>query len=238
MESLAYSRNLENLTSLDLGGNDVGDDGAAVLAAFPALQGLESLNLWNASGYYSLAIRARGAMALAQSGMLSQLRYLNLNDHQIGDRGLREFALSEDLKGLRHLELQRNDIGGIGDAGLEALALSQSLTNLRYLDLSGNEIGVGGGRALAMWHGLEKCRFLGLQGCSIGDTGVRALAESLHIAGVREMNLGRNRIGDRGGQALLESPYLPRAVKIDLNGNLISPELRDALAERYRIDFD
>src|SRR5205823_11357767 len=136
MESLAYSRNLENLTSLDLGGNDVGDDGAAVLSAFPALHGLESLMLWNASGYYSLAMHARGALALAQSGMLGRLRRLNLNDHQIGDGGLRELASSEELSGLTHLEVQRNAIGEIGDAGIEALALSPPLTRLRHLDLS------------------------------------------------------------------------------------------------------
>jgi uncharacterized protein (TIGR02996 family) len=238
IDALAASRSLENLTSLDLGGNDIGDDGAASLSAFPALHGLESLNLWNASGYYSLAMHARGAMALAQSGLLGLLRRLNLNDHQIGDAGLRELASSGELTELTHLELQRNSIGSIGDAGIEALALSTSLTRLRYLDLSGNEIGIGGGRALAIWRGLEQVRFLGLEGCAIGDAGIRALARSVHVGGLRELKLDRNRIGDRGAETLLESPYLTPSLRIDLTGNLISPELREALADRYRIDFD
>ena len=238
IESLADSRNFENLTSLDLGGNDIGDQGAAALSAFAGLHGLESLSLWNSSGYYSLAMHEVGAMVLARSRTLSQLRRLDLNDHQIGDTGLRELAQAEDLSRLTHLELQRNGIGGIGDFGMQAIALSPYLTQIRHLDLTGNEIGIGGGRALAIWEGLEQVRCLGLEGCSLGDAGVQALARSVHVEGLRTLKLGRNRLTDRGAQALLESPYLSASLKLDLNGNLISPELRDALAGRYRIDYD
>ncbi len=237
IETLADSRSLENLLSLDLGGNQIGDDGAAALTAFPGLLSLESLRLWYAGGHYSGMIHTRGAMALAQSGMLNRLKLLDLNAQQIGDGGLRELASSEELSQLTHLELKDNGIGEIGDAGIEALALSPPLTNLRYLELSGNAIGVGGGRALAIWRGLARIRFLGLEECSLGDSGVRALAESVHAEGLRELKLGRNCLTERGARALLESPYLSPSLKLDLSGNGISLDMRDALADRFRITF-
>ena len=85
------------IQELDLGHNDLGDDGARILARSSHLAGLHVLNLANCD------IEDEGARALAQSPHLHQLVSLDLGNNPIGDPGFREFLPFSNLPSLRHL---------------------------------------------------------------------------------------------------------------------------------------
>ena len=122
---------LVNLISLDLAGNNIGDDGARALAGLVKLTSLDlAIN----------EIGDDGARALAG---LVKLTSLDLAINEIGDDGARALA---GLVKLTSLDLPLNEIG---DDGARALA---GLVNLTSLNLSGNAIGDDGG-AVAHGHG-------------------------------------------------------------------------------------
>ncbi|MFM1798724.1 MAG: hypothetical protein RLZZ117_1002, partial [Cyanobacteriota bacterium] len=112
-------RPLTQLTSLNLAGNEIGDEGAASLAA---LAQLTSLNLWDNG------IGDEGAASLAA---LTQLTSLDLAANGVGDEGAASLAA---LTQLTFLDLGWN---GIGDNGAASLA---ALTQLSLLDLSHNPV--------------------------------------------------------------------------------------------------
>jgi hypothetical protein len=138
--ALAASPHLQNLITLDLAHNTIGEAGAAALAASPHLSNLSHLNLPNNQ------IGPAGAAALAASPHLQNLSALNLYSNTIRDAGVASLAASPYLRGLISLNLGHNKIGPKGAA---ALAASTNLTNLAALDLSHNKIGDAGAAALA-----------------------------------------------------------------------------------------
>jgi small GTP-binding protein len=190
---------LTQLTSLDLGGNQIGDKGAAALAA---LTQLTTLDLWNnqigAEGASSLAaltqltsldlwnnqIGAEGAAALAA---LTQLTTLDLRNNQIGDEGASSLAA---LTQLTSLILGFNQIGAEGAAALAAL------TQLTSLDLRHNQIGAEGAASLAA---LIQLTYLDLGFNQIGDKGAASLAVLIQLT---TLDLGGNQIGDKGASSL------------------------------------
>ena len=130
---------LDKLTSLNLAGNQIGDDGARHLAG---LGQLTSLDLRGNS------IGDDGARHLAGLG---QLTSLDLWDNQIGDDGARHLA---GLGRLTSLDLWNNKIG---DDGARHLA---GLGRLTSLDLSGNRI-----EDLSPLLSLPRLAKLNLSGC-------------------------------------------------------------------------
>mmetsp|Transcript_9622 Transcript_9622/g.28154 ORF Transcript_9622/g.28154 Transcript_9622/m.28154 type:complete len:501 (-) Transcript_9622:46-1548(-) len=188
------------LTTLDLQGNDVGNEGARALAkALPGSRSLTALSL------PANSIRASGAGALAEALRVNHaLRDLNLRYNDVGDGGA--VSLAEALphnKVLRNLVLSGN---GIRDEGAQALA--DALTRnqaLRNLDLQGNEIGDEGALALAeaLPHN-QTLQDFRLGDNRVGDGGALALAGALsHNHALQSLNLGRNeRIGSKAENAL------------------------------------
>jgi uncharacterized protein (TIGR02996 family) len=87
------------LRELDLtDNNELGDDGARILARSPHLASLRVLKL------ATCGIGDEGARALAESKTLHQLVSLDLNNNPIGDPGFREFRSVSNLPNLRHLK--------------------------------------------------------------------------------------------------------------------------------------
>ena len=82
---------------LDLGHNDLGDAGAALLAAAPTLTGLRVLHLTN-NGIGDDGLRALGA-----SPTLRRLTHLEVGNNPVGDAGVQALLDSESLKSLRRL---------------------------------------------------------------------------------------------------------------------------------------
>jgi internalin A len=191
---------LSQLTSLDLGGNLIGDDGARALAA---LTQLNSLGLWRNE------ISNDGARALAA---LTQLASLGLSNNRIADDGARALV---GLSQLTSLDLGSNQIG---DDGARALA---DLTQLTSLGLWVNQIGPDGARALA---GLTQLTYLSLWRNPIGDDGARALAD---LAQLTSLHLDESQIRADGARALAS---LTRLTSLRVGGNQIGADGACALA--------
>jgi uncharacterized protein (TIGR02996 family) len=127
VERLAASPHLGGVRWLEMGGNSLGDRGAAALAA--GRMSLEWLELG------SCGIGPAGAAALAASPAVAGLRHLSLRNNQLGPEGVLALARSSHLGALHtlHLEYTR-----AGEEGVRALARSPNLPSLRRLYLTGN----------------------------------------------------------------------------------------------------
>jgi uncharacterized protein (TIGR02996 family) len=151
------------LTTLDLGENEVGPAGAHTLAAAANLAGLTTLRLranplgpdgvaaiLNSTRLLKLTeldlaqTRCTPAALEAVPPLSGQWTVLNLAGNELGDLGLRHLC-RWPLALLRDLDLSRT---GIGDDGAAALADSPHLTGLRRLALNGNRITEAGKRLL------------------------------------------------------------------------------------------
>jgi uncharacterized protein (TIGR02996 family) len=127
VERLAAAPHLGGLRWLEMGGNSLGDRGAAALAA--GRMSLERLELG------SCGIGPAGAAALAASPAVAGLRHLSLRNNRLGPEGVRALARSSHLGALHTLHLEYTEAG---EEGVRALARSPNLPGLRRLYLSGN----------------------------------------------------------------------------------------------------
>ena len=188
-----------SLTSLNLGGNFVGEDGASSLSkALKANSSLTNLNLSVNS------IGDDGASSLSKALKAnSSLTSLNLSSTSIGDAGAS--SLSKALKAnssLANLNLSINSIGDAGASSLsKALKANSSLTNL---NLSLNSIGDAGAfsfsKALKANSSLTS---LNLSSTSIGDAGASSLSKALKANSfLTDLDLSDNSIGDAGASSL------------------------------------
>lgn len=135
VHALVSSPYLSDLRELILGTwmvrNDIGDDGAQLLAAWPALRTLEILSIYND------IISPVGAEALAASPYLRNLRILDLSDNRFGDAALAAFAASPVLQTVRVLLLERCNIT---PDGLATLTRSPHAKNLEIVSLRDNRL--------------------------------------------------------------------------------------------------
>ena len=118
------------------------------------------------------------SLFLEHAQLLAGLVALDLKNNKLGDLGAVALAQSPHLTNLRELDLGYN---GIGDAGAEALAQSPYLTNLRELDLEYNGIGAAGAVALAQSPHLTNLRVLNLKKNDLGNAGAAALKNSPYL---------------------------------------------------------
>lgn len=137
VEKVASSSLLSHVNAFCLNALRLGPQGAARLAALPALVRLAILYLWRGG------VGPEGAAALASSPHLRNLRILRLNGHHIGPTGAAALAASPYLTRLAVLQLSHNDLGPEGAA---ALAASPVLASVAELNLNVNGIGTQGAR--------------------------------------------------------------------------------------------
>ncbi|WP_264711384.1 leucine-rich repeat domain-containing protein [Wolbachia endosymbiont (group A) of Andrena haemorrhoa] len=220
---------LKNLTSLDLSGNKIDDEGAKELAKLANLTSLDLSS--NKIGY-------EGVKELAQ---LKNLTSLNLSGNKIGSEGVKELtklanltSLSlvncgigykdigelAQLKNLTSLNLSSDKVSDKGVKELAKLANLTSLslisclisvkgvkelaqfTNLTSLDLSGNEIGSEDVKELAK---LTHLTSLSLAGCGIGCKGIGELAQFTNLT---SLDLSGNEIGSEDVKELAKLTHL------------------------------
>ena len=141
---IRVAQNDPSLTSLNLGDNRIGDDGAKALAT--ALKNNTSLTSLNLLGN---RIGDDGAKALATAlETNTSLTSLELGFNRIGADGATALATAlKNNTSLTSLNLLNNDIG---DEGANALAAAlKTNTSLTSLELGFNGIGADGAKALA-----------------------------------------------------------------------------------------
>lgn len=215
---------LARVRGLDLGGANIGDLGAELLAASAHLGALETLKLdMNMLG-------PAGVRALASAAHLRRLKVLNLGHNPIDDLGLHALCGSPHLPALTELHL--SDCG-ITSSGIRGLAQAPLLARLHVLDLSRNALGNFGLRTLAASPRLKHLRSLDLGSTSIGTLGVQTLAAAPALSQLRELNLSNNPISDGGAQALAQSPHLAALAQLNLSGGNIGAAGRQQLKERF-----
>jgi hypothetical protein len=153
LRALLASPYLKNLRLLRLSFNDdLGDEGAELVANSPNLAGLLSLKM----SFCSVA--DAGMKALASSPFLTNLRVLKLWDCRVADEGARALAGSPNFRRLVGLRLTDN---GVGDVGAVALAESPHLNDLLYLSVNGNTFSPAGAQALRQRFGQRLRGFTG-----------------------------------------------------------------------------
>jgi hypothetical protein len=124
------------LHTLPLGGNPLGDTGAATLASEAAFSRLWILYI-PGTGLSAAGLRH----LFAPDATLDFLVDLDLSDNDLGDEGARILATSARSASLTHLYL---DSTGLTDDGARALADSPHLGALEYLSLDRNDLTAAG----------------------------------------------------------------------------------------------
>ncbi|KAM9834912.1 uncharacterized protein ACBT44_014828 isoform 2-T4 [Syngnathus typhle] len=190
------------LRELDLGLNDLCDDGLEALAAELAKPQctLQVLRLWNCK----LSKKSCEALASVLSSSRT-LSHLDLNRNNLCDDGLEALAagLAKPQCTLQVLELQRCKLS---KKSCEALAsVLSSPGSLRELDLGFNDLRDDGLEALAAGLAKPQCtlQVLRLWNCKLSKKSCEALASILSSPGsLRELELGCNDLSDDELEAL------------------------------------
>ena len=146
---IKFSRSIaigsKELTELDLGENNITDDGLAMLIPLfkTKLSKLTSFSI--GSGITDVGMRALSDEIAI--GSLRSLTQLFLNSNQIGNAGIIEFSrsiASGSMGALTLLYLYGNQIGDAGMVDFSRAIASGSLRSLEFLELGNNQIGDAG----------------------------------------------------------------------------------------------
>ena len=129
--SILHGLESNNIQKLDLGGNNIGTQGASAIAGSENLSNLTELHLGHNN------IGDEGARAIAGATNLRNLTELHLELNNIRAEGARAIAGSTNLRNLTELNLRYNNIG---PEGASAIAGSTNLSNLTELHLWGNNV--------------------------------------------------------------------------------------------------
>lgn len=190
-----YLKEHEEITQLDLTGNDIDDKGAEKISRFTTIKILDlSAN----------PISDQGAEALSKNETFEKFI---LRECHICKTGVQ--ALARNSK-LAYLDLSFNKIKG------EQVQQLSDVTTIKMLNLSGNPIGQRGVEALSKNQTFEE---LILSACKIDKTGVIALAGNSKLV---SLDLSYNNIKDK--DALLALANNITLKKLNLRGNFFGDE--------------
>ena len=182
-----------NITILNLSGNNIGSGGAIAIGKSIILKNLKVLSL---NGCH---LGDKGACAIASNTTWTKLNRLALSSNKIGNSGAAAIGKNTALKYLEGLFLQFNEIG---DDGVVVLASNVTWGHLERLNLTANRVGDEGAAAIARnvtWTNLES---LQLSNNQIGDKGALAIANSRWWKNLAVLELTINKISDQGGIAI------------------------------------
>lgn len=198
-------------------------------AAFLGVTPLVNLSSLDVSG---CGLTALGFRDIVRSPHLKQLVSLVAFRNRFGSDGLAALAASNLTGRLTVLELQNTDIGDRGIAAMTESALLERVVG-PGLNLSMNPISDAGAKSLAECAHLSPFTELILRDCHIGSAGAKALAESPHVANLTYLDLWKNRVGNPGAKALAVSPHLSGLRELSLRDNAITAAGAKALHTRF-----
>jgi len=149
-DTLAAFGGAPALISLHLGGNQIGADGARVLAESFSSGLLPNLAALHLGGQFP-GLGDEATVSLASSlGSLPRLTTLTLYSNRIGDEGTEALALAASMGALANIEILSLRKNLIGDAGVEALCgACEFMPHATSVNLRPNLIGEAGEAALA-----------------------------------------------------------------------------------------
>lgn len=222
--SLAARAPWRDLRVLNLNRNRIGAEGVSALAQAPWAASLEELCLYSIDFAHQMG--AEGALALAASEQLGNLRRLEVGQSGMGRRGLEALVDSPTLTGLRDLDAHR---AGLAPGDLVALERAEWPMMWRLL-LWGNRMGVEDAEALARCPSLVRLAVLNLNQCQLGPEGVRALLASPWFTSLRALHLNWSRMGEEVMRELLASPALRRFSALNVSENFEGAATADAMA--------
>jgi serine/threonine protein kinase/hemoglobin-like flavoprotein/Ran GTPase-activating protein (RanGAP) involved in mRNA processing and transport len=199
-EVLAQSAGRE-LRVLNLRGNLLGPDGAAVLAVSAVPANLRELDL------ACNAIGPGGGASLAVSKNLGQLRKLNLAQNNLGRQGLQLLLSSSGLESLEVLDVSSNVLG---PNGAMALASSPLARRLRALEIADNRIEDAGLAALLGTPQLTGLSALGVAQNHLSASGIGLFDGA--VLQVESLDLSDNPI-EAAGASLLSSAIAQMRVR-------------------------
>ena len=142
---------------------------------------------------------------------------LDISNNDIGDEGIKAFAVNETIQ-----ELDASYTNA-GDEGVKALAAN---TTIQTLNIKNNKFGVEGLRALAA---NETLRDLNVSYNNIEDEGVKVLAKNTTI---HSLTIRCNKFGVEGVRALAANSTIHT---LDISNNSIGDEGVEVLAENKTI---
>jgi hypothetical protein len=166
---LCCAQALKNLRWADLSGNQMGDEGFALLLNGGRHCGtLHTLLLGVDAGDATNDLTAEGMRELAAWPYLACLECLDLNTNEIGSEGVIALFSTANTASLRELDLSYCEVD---DEGVIALARSPYSGGLRKLILKGNTLSDEAARVLADSSHLRNLVRLDLEGtdCDSGD---------------------------------------------------------------------
>jgi Ran GTPase-activating protein (RanGAP) involved in mRNA processing and transport len=202
----AIADNMPQIISLDLSGNHIGDKEVKDIAA--KMPQIINLDL---GGNH---IGPEGATAIAAN--MPQVITLDLSHNRIGPEGAT--AIAANMPHVKNLNLDGNKIGDEG-----ATEIAAKMTKVTTLNLSLNNIGPKGAAAIAAT--MTNVKNLNLDGNNIGDEGAKDIAT---MTNVKNLNLDGNDIGPKGATAIAAN--MPQVITLDLSGNDIGDTGATAIA--------
>jgi Leucine Rich Repeat (LRR) protein len=84
-----------------------------------------------------VALNPQEARLLWNSPQMEEINWLDLDDNDLGDEGVKDLAECRYLTNVQYLNLNKN---GVGDEGVKSLAQSKVLGKLKRLHLKDNPI--------------------------------------------------------------------------------------------------
>jgi uncharacterized protein (TIGR02996 family) len=246
--TLLRSKYLTGLKVLNVGGNEIGDAGAAALARWPGLEQLESLDVsacgLTLAGLYDSLLEGAG---------LANLTQLRIGRNQLGAFGAGLLFDSPFLKRLVELELGGTEISPTAASSLEEAAFAGTLhaldldsatfqpsafeafarcrlPALQALKLNNVAVGAPGAEQLAQAQWTGMLQELQLDNCRLG-MGAAHLFRRGKFSNLTALDISRNRLGRTGVLALARAAKnFPALTHLRLWDNRLSAEAVQALA--------
>ena len=210
--AIGFNNSWSNLTTLDLSGNKILDEGAKIIANTLAWTHLKELKLPNSQ------IGVQGAQAISNNKVWKFLTLLDLSRNNIQSQGASSIAKNSIWESLETLNLSSNNID---NEGAMNLGQNQVWTNLKTLDLSHNKIDSVGAEDLsknASWTSLQT---MNLENNRIGEARSFALSQNKSWKNLREIKLGNNTLDGPGANTIAKNPCWTKLELMELQGNML-----------------
>ena len=216
----AFARSrLDELRSLDLSENPLGDDAVIALAETTRLPKLDVLRVKRTG------VGVRGLGVLGASALGSRLRAIDLARNEVDDHGLAALLEGGKLAALAALDLAGS---ALTIRGVKTLVGSPIAARLKHLTITGLDVG-----ALDPLLSADLPELRSLVADRFDDDAARLLASARGLPALHSIVFTARDLTDAGVRALAESPQLQRILWLELDSPGVSDVGRAMLRRRF-----